>query len=117
MAQFKKGHTKLPNSGRKPGQLNRVNQTIREIWAEYDYDPVKALLEMLRDESKRMTLKERADIHRTLSKYGYAELKSIDISGDIKTEVATIEEFIKAGQVIIEAEFEQVTDNKEEIND
>ena len=72
---------------------------------------------MLRDESKRMTLKERADIHRTLSKYGYAELKSIELNADIKTEsITTIEEFIsEKNKEVIDAEFKPINDRPSDV--
>lgn len=72
---FKKGHAKI--AGRKKGSPNKRTLALQELWDMFDYDPARALQELL----PSLEPEAQANVHLKLMPYKYVQKRSIELSG------------------------------------
>jgi hypothetical protein len=82
---FTPGSARPPGAGRKSGTPNKRTNELIEILAEYEVEPVKAMLDLL----PQLTAKEQVDVFRDLLPYLYPKRKALEIDGDMRVQAMT----------------------------
>lgn len=87
---FKKGHKKIPGSGRKKGVEPKARQELTAMLAELNCDPFEFLARVVEDELYKedgekidVTLKQRITCAIDLGKYILPQKKAVDVSGHV----------------------------------
>lgn len=85
---FQRGRGRPPGSGRKPGQKNKMpalRQSIQEYCESIGYDPLRAMADIANDPANGITI--RLDAHKTLARYMYPYLSSIEHTGAVQQQI------------------------------
>ena len=70
---------RTPGSGRKAGTPNRDTSTAREVMQRLGCNPIEGMCKIAMDPDTRPEL--RGKMFAELAKYGYPQLKAIELSG------------------------------------
>jgi hypothetical protein len=105
---FKKGDKKLSNSGRRPGVINKRTWDARQLVENLGFDPLEFLVRTAMEDWKALGydksfvtkvnmgieyeepvigFDERLDAAKTIAKYIYPQLKSIEHTGKDGTDL------------------------------
>jgi hypothetical protein len=73
------GHPK--RGGRKKGTPNKVKKSVDDICAEYGFDPIRGMIELLNEPGA--TRDQRITLTKELAKYVHPQKRALEVSGNI----------------------------------
>lgn len=73
---FKPGDPKPPNSGRKPGSMNKKTKTVEEVLNKLGFDPFDALCEMAKTTHGAL----KFQVVKEICQYVYPKKKALEIT-------------------------------------
>ena len=76
---FVKGQPRPATSGRRAGTPNKVTAAVREQLEQYKCNPVKALIDIVKDDKAEKPLRLRAASE--LMRYVFPQLRSVELRG------------------------------------